>query len=421
MKKLLTSFAVAVTTAGIAHSQGLYNIQPYDDAALEPLPLQWTAGVTFGYDDNPAPTGSDLPGADSDGSAVVSAFVQANYASVEAQTTWDAWARVGGSFFFREISGDVVDGDSTSDFFYDLGAGFNVLHRFSERLRLRSRTNVAYQVEPDFGNNIGSDIRVGNFFRYSSDNSIGYSWTERFATVTGHRIHGVFFDGDVSSSDFVNNLFYNQFRYRLSPATVLTSSLRYSTQSNDVGRDSDSYFVTVGAEHRFSPNTTGVVRVGAQFFDGENSSTAPFVEATLSTRTSEQFSFRSFVRYGIEDRGSGITFTDDGVNFITGIYDERTTLRIGTQATYTLSPYISLFGGVNVVLINFDDLLNPGGPLAPPSDFDEEIFNFNIGASYRISSNVFANASYNFTNASSDGLSREFSRNRFNLGVTTTF
>jgi len=391
---------------------------PYEDEPLDSVPIQWSLSAGVGYDDNASPTNTDLPSGsaryrDEEDSGYFTAALQANYVSVQPQTTWDAWARAGGSYYFDPITNTA--GGGSEDTFWDLGAGLNVVHRVNERLRLRSRSNVSYQMEPDFSSGIGADRRTGQYTRYSTDNSVGYSWTERFGTVTGYRLHGASYD-DFSNGDYVNHLFYNQFRYRLSPATVLTSSLRYSTQSNDTGRDSDSYYVLVGAEHKFSPTTVGVLRVGAQFFEGDDSSTSPYLEATLRRQNSEKFSARYFIRYGIEDRGQGFSYTDDGNNVFLALYDERTTLRIGSQLTYQLSPTVSLFGGTNTVITNYDENSGLGS-----SDFEERVFNINVGASYRAMENLYFNGSYNFTRSDTDAKSLDYDRNRVNIGVRTTF
>ena len=415
MKKALALSAVSLALAGGLSAQGLYNIMTYDDEPLDSLPIQWVAGVFVGYDDNASPSGTELPGVSKSDTGYVAANLQVNYANVDPQTSLDAWGRVGGLYYFEPVD----RGGDTEDFSWDLGAGLNITHRVSERLRLRSRNDVVYQTEPDYTSGIGSPTNVGQYFRYSSDNSVGYSWTERFATVTGVRFNGVIYE-DISGRDYHEVLLYNQFRYRLSPSTVLTASYRYGHTDNEAGRNTDNHYVLVGAEHRFSPTTVGVIRAGASFQEGENSNSAPYVEGTLRVITNEQFSFRGFVRYGYEDRGTGVSYSNGGGPFVRAFYDETTTLRVGTQANYVLSPDVSFFGGVNIVFTMRDDLQG-GSDAGARSSLDDEVFNFDIGGSYRMMDNVFLNGGYSYTNSSSDARSREYDRNRFNLGVRTIF
>ena len=98
---------------------------------------------------------------------------------------------------------------------------------------------------------------------------------------------------------------YNQFRYQLEPADGSDRglSLRARPPATDMLRIPPTSISLLGAEHRFSPNTIGIVRAGAQFHDvddGDNY-TSPYVEFALNSQVNQQFSVRSFARYGIED------------------------------------------------------------------------------------------------------------------------
>ena len=130
--------------------------------------------------------------------------------------------------------------------------------------------------------------------------------------MTGYRFSGTTWD-DVSNQDSAQHLFYNQFRYRTTESTVLTSSIRYGFTDND-GGDSDSLYLLVGVEHQFSPTTVGVLRAGGQHFspDGGRDTWAPFVEGTIKTQVNEQFGVRAFVYYGIEDRNRSVWIHDAG-------------------------------------------------------------------------------------------------------------
>jgi len=75
-----------------------------------------------------------------------------------------------------------------------LRAGVNYTNRISERLRFSSRNWVSYELEPDYDFGFATDRRVGQYLNYSTDNSIGYRWSERFGTIAGYRLNGVTFD-----------------------------------------------------------------------------------------------------------------------------------------------------------------------------------------------------------------------------------
>ena len=137
----------------------------------------------------------------------------------------------------------------------------------------------------------------GAYFLWQTDNSVGFRWTERFATYTGVMLSGTSY-ADVSNNDRFTWELYNQLRYQLSPQTVLTSDYRYSqTTGNDDFTDTTDHYILVGLEHRFSPNTIGIVRAGAQFHsvdDGDNS-TSPYVEFALNSQINRAIQ-RPFLR-----------------------------------------------------------------------------------------------------------------------------
>ncbi len=417
----LSSFALA---------QSLYDIAPTDEDASESSPIQWLAGVSVGYDSNSAPLGSEIFGEED--SLFVSAFIQGSYAYVTPRTTLEAWARVGVTYYLDEVESTNLTGTSTNEsdnLFPQISAGLNWTNRISERLRFSSRNYLAYSFDTDFDSPGTQDVRSGNYFRWSTDNSLGYRWTERLGTISGVRASGVIYD-DIDGSDYNTYSFYNQFRYRVSPATVLTASYRYGITDRETGGDSNSHYITGGLEHRFSPNTVGVFRGGVQVFDPDNGSgsTAPYVEAALRSQVNEQFGLRSFVRYGIEGFNTTV-YTHSAADLAAGnfegtVFNERQTLRVGLQGNYQLSPKVALFAGGNVIYSSYDDAqsLAPGAS-SGPSSYDEIIYSVNAGLSYALTDNVSANASVNFTMSDPDGDAevREYDRTRVTLGLTSTF
>ncbi|MEN8681893.1 MAG: hypothetical protein ABF391_17760, partial [Akkermansiaceae bacterium] len=106
MKK--QSFAVATVGMALASSlcaQSLFDLAP-DDGETESLPLSYTAGVNFGYDDNPTP----LLGND-DESFYGQAYVGASFLSNSPQTTTSFGAQLGVIHYFDNLdaAGQGVD------------------------------------------------------------------------------------------------------------------------------------------------------------------------------------------------------------------------------------------------------------------------------------------------------------------------
>lgn len=404
-----TKSLLAAALPCAASAQGLYSIAPNDDEASESLPITYTAGVAVGYDDNPNPLFGDA-----EESSYISGFVQANWTSVTPQTTWDIFARVGVRHFFEDFEspsalGGVGNSDSTN---YNASVGVNFTKRFNERLRFSTRNLLAYETEPDFSFGIGTSNRAGNYFSYSSQNSIGYRWTERFGTQTGFDFAGIRYD-DLDNSDFNQFTFRQQGRYRLSPATVVTAEYRYGIVDADVSGDQNSHFILAGVEHRFNPVSAIVLRAGAQIVDpdGGDTFTTPFVEAALRSQLTDQLGVNTFVRYSSEGFNR-VLQSDNGLS----VFEESQTVRLGVRANYAVNGNLSFFGGLNLVFTDYENEISGSN-----GSGSETLYNLNAGFSYEFVESVFLTGSYNYTNAVSDFDGREYDRNRFELGLQTTF
>ena len=406
MKKLYTFIASAILFSGAVQGQGLYDIAPNDEAE-ESSPLSWSAGISYNYDDNVTPTAG--LGASDDKASSINAYVGASLVSITPQTTWDVFSRLGGTFYT-----DSLEAPDTDDLYTQARLGVNLAHRINERLRLTSRNYFAYELEPDYSYGFSTDRQLEEYFHYQSDNAVGYRWNDRFATYTGVTLREVLYGDDSSDDDRTIFSLYNQFRYRASEQTVWTLDYRYSeTDSSGTASDSTNQYITLGAEHRFSPNSVFAIKAGMQLRDvaeGEDEN-APFAEAAVRTRVNEQLSIRSFARYSIEDYGTSFEgFT----------YDNNTTLRVGISADYAISPDLTLQGGAKLIFSDMQDgRLVPGPGTEPDADID--LLNLYLGFSYRINDVYYLTGSYNWTDSDSDLDNRTYDRNRVSLGLRAEF
>jgi hypothetical protein len=402
MKRKIPFGLLGLLSIGSASGQGLYYV---GTEAQESLPLKWVVGASVIYDDNVSPGfGSKQD------SLGFNPYVGMSFVSMTPQTTWDVYARLGLIYYFDAPSGmDDVNSQSR--------AGINLTHRFNERLRFSSRNFISYELEPDYSYAYASSRQAGEYFFWNSDNSVGFRWTERVATYTGLRLSGTTY-ADVPNNDRFTWELYNQFRYQLSPQTVLTADYRYGQTSGDgISSDSTNQYLLAGVEHRFSPNTIGILRAGAQFREVENGgdSTAPYVEFALNSQVNQQFRVRSYARYGIEDNDTVQFFGPTAVEF-----DERQTLRFGVSGDYAISPMLSVFGGIDYIPTSYNSgRVIPGGASFP--DQDEDVVSAYIGASMKINDYLTGTASYTFTTSSSDLVGRDYDRNRISVGLSAEF
>jgi len=112
--------------SGVVSAQGLFDINPHETLD-ESIPLTYTFGVQFGYDDNVNPiTPVGFPDQSDEGSAYVSADLSANLAVRDPQTAWDINATIGATRYFSD---DVTSNEVTQH----IRLAFNFNHRISDR------------------------------------------------------------------------------------------------------------------------------------------------------------------------------------------------------------------------------------------------------------------------------------------------
>lgn len=410
MKNKFSLGLFGLLSAVSASAQGLYYV---GSETQESLPLKWVVGTNVTYDDNVAPGFGDK-----ESSFGINPYVGLSFVNITPQTTWDVYARLGLVYYL-----DAPDGmDDTNS---QSRAGVNLTHRFSERLRFSSRNFISYELEPDYSYGYASSRQMSEYFYWQTNNSVGFRWTERFGTYTGFSLTGADY-GDVENNNRFTWELYNQFRYQLGPQTVLTGDYRYAETSDpdDLASDSTDQYVLLGVEQRFSPNTIGIVRAGAQFrsVDDGDDTVSPYLELALNSRVTQQFSVRAFTRYGIESYDT-VRAADEGL----AEFSDRRTLRLGVSSEYAVSPMLSIFGGVDYIPSSFDEgetVTIPGSVVGGTStgNYDEDIFNAYIGVSVKFNDFLTGTASYNFTRSTSDFPDQDdYNRNRISVGVSAEF
>lgn len=392
-------------SAAAANGAGLY--LPNDTESS--VPISWSIGIDAIWDDNTSPGGAT----DGDQTFSLNPYISVSFVRVTPQTTLDVYARLGAIYYIDEPEAPGADSK-----FGQARVGVNLTHRFNERLRFSSRNFLSYELEPDYSYGYASDRRSSEYLFWETDNSIGYRWTERLGTYTGFTLSGLNYD-DLPDSDRFTWTLYNQFRYQLSPQTVLTSTYRYSeTEAEGVATDSTNQYILVGIEHRFSPSTVLTVNTGAQLREkdgiGGHDSTNPYLEVALRSQVNQQFSVRAFARYGSEDYDTVVAAP------LLTEYDDRLTLRVGVTATYQVSSYLSLFAGLNVISTSYESGRLAGTAISV-SDSSETLVNASIGASFKFTERLYGNLTYNFTDSDSDISNRDYDRNRISLGLSTQF
>jgi hypothetical protein len=411
MKKKHTRILLSsvLLTTSIASAADLYKADPEADASI---PLKWSVGLDAVWDNNTNPGGIT----DGDETFALSPFTGLSYASVDPQTTIALYARLGLIYYI-----DEPESASSDDTFSNSRVGFDLAHRFDERLRFSSRNTVSYELEPDYSQGVTTSRLSGEYLFYTTDNSLGYRWTERFGTYTGITLNGIDYDESVANADRDTWTAYNQLRYQLSEQTVLTNSYRYSqSKGSGLSSDTEDHYLIFGAEHRVNANSTIVGGAGLQFHEVEktasDSSTNPYLELAINTAVNESFDYRLFVRYGAE-----VFDTLIAAPIIPTEFDSKMTLRLGVSSQYRISPHLAFFGGLNVISSSFEDGTTSVAPFTPVADQDETVINASIGTAYNFTDHLIGTLTFNFTDSDSDFDTRDYDRSTITAGLRLEF
>lgn len=406
MKRIISLGFFGLLAIGSVSAQGLYYLGTETE---DSIPLKWVIGTNVIYDDNVAPgygTKEDSIG--------INSYMGLSFVSITPQTTWDVYVRLGLIYYASAPSTmDSINPQSR--------VGVNLTHRFSERLRLSSRNFISYELEPDYSYGYASSRPTGAYFFWQSDDSIGFRWSERFATYTGIRLTGTTYP-DIPQNDRFTWELYNQLRYQLSIQTLLTFDARYGqTSGNGAFTDASDIYLLCGAEHRFSPNTVGLINTGVQLHSvkGGDNSASPYLEFALNSQMTEQFRIRSYARYGIETANNVQTVNAKQIEF-----GDVQVLRIGISSDYAISPMFSLFGGVDYIPTSYSSGHEVGTGLSY-ADQSSDIINTYIGLSVKFNDYLTGTASYNYTHSSSDfssaGTGGNYDRSRVSVGLSAEF
>lgn len=402
MNMKITKLAIStLALAATAQAQSLYVEDSTEDTSSS-LPLTWDVSASLGYNDHFTARST----AAAEESIYAQAAIGVRYKKFGPQTSWRLGARIAANKYLEGGAGGGV--------YYNSRLNFNINHRFNNRTRYVQKTFFNFGIEPDYSYSFTPSRTPSEHLFYGTDHAIGHRWTPRLATYTGIRFTGVSYLGQLdSANDRRTYALYHDFRYSLSPQSVMTVGFEYSmTDSKGSAGDATDIFGYVGLERRLASNSFFNAKLGASYRDvdgGRGGYVNPFLQLAYDHRISEQLKVKLFARYGIENYG-----TSQGIN----TYDTSNVVRIGLRADYALSPTINLYGGVNYIMTNYSDGRN-SVTNAAIADTDQSLINPFIGISWQVAEDTSISASYHYTTTDSDF--NEFSRSRFQIGVTKSF
>jgi len=400
--KTALTFA-AVGSFGVACSQGLFYS---GDNTFERAPIRWTAGASLVLDNNINPSAvAGTPGYNEE-SWSLNPNVAAKFTTKSPQTTIDFYARAGVNYYLTES--DLAGADDTTP---SARTSFDLIHRMSERLRFTSRNFASHEMEPEYAYGVSNQRGSDPATFWSSDNSVGYTWTERVGSYTGFNLTGY------TGSERQSWSIFHQMRFVASPRSIITPGYRYSEWGGGDPSDSQNHYWTVGLEHRLSLTSIVILNGGIQVreVDAADSGTSPYFEVALNTRVNTSFTARGFARYSAEDLD-----TIRRIGTADFEFSDQQVLRVGLTGEYILMPRLTGFGGVDYVFTSFEAGNQVGGSLSAGGQ-EEALVNMYVGLRAKLTEQLTGDCTINYTDSGSDFEGRDYDRLRLSAGVSYSF
>lgn len=283
---------------------------------------------------------------------------------------------------------------------------FNMVHKVNPRLTLSWANYATYQAEPSFDLQVAQNRRNGQYYYLQDALSASYQWSERFQTVTGYKLVGIFYQNSAPSQteDRLEHTFSNQFRFLLQPTTTLVGEYRLGLVQylHQASRDTISNYFLAGVDHSFSPKFTVSLRGGAQLRsvkEGSNDAT-PYFEANARYAYRRYSSLGWFLHYGY-DNGSITATNQTHKNLTTGI-------RLNHGFTPRLSAYLAFF-------YQHDNLSQTFGSLT------NDTFDISTGINFTVTPKLTLQAGFTRTQLISNTASQKYDRDVVSIGGTYQF
>src|SRR5213080_2669136 len=383
------SLALLLAASFIAPFQAIgqeTSASPFEEAGigwLPAIPIQLTAGLDVGYDDNATLTPSG------EGSLFVGENVTLSY-NRSTEPTQFYLLGIGRFDQYFNVSRNDVDGNVT----------MSLTHNFSTRFSFYASVFAAYQSQPNFRANVGPENVVSDHFYTTDIFSLTYHWFPRFSMITSYTFNRVKY-AQVSignSQDRVDNTFSEKFQFSLTRRTNLLGEYRFETINYDTApTDSTTHFILASIDHNLTEHLIVHARAGESFRSPENdgSMASPYFESVVDY-VSSNHSLSWTSSYGFESpTTAGVTTTK--------------TWRTGLTLTYGLTSRISSTTGVYY----HHDVDEGAGT--------QDSFDLTAGLRYTINKHFTLNLDYSHTTLGSLGSTPGYSQNRYFGGLTYTY
>lgn len=324
---------------------GAFAFSLYDSAPTVGLPESQAAAYSLnlraGYDTNPGcNTGRKR------GSAFANASLSTTYRDIEATDKITYEARLGATYYFAKEDPMSHGG---ADWKSDCMVGATLTHAFSAMSQNTIGARVTYKPEPDYDNGISAHNRRGNCLTWNVHDTYHQAIDSRWSWNVGASYSGTRYE-DKGYGNFNDNRQYINgsagLAFRASEQTTYTANFSAGRRLRQKGLDSNTYTLTVGINQAIDTMSSYNITVGVQdtVIVGENRF-SPTMSAAYNRQVTEGLSMRAYVRFSNENtdsyRGNNLSYKD------------VLTWRIGADATYRISPDLSVKCGGTLLFSDY--------------------------------------------------------------------
>jgi len=400
MKKQILLISTLLSMTILVNGQGLLSVGQsgsFEDFDTQ-LPFTATISGDIGIDSNVG----NRPDGFEEESGYIRGGVGAAYAGGSRTTHVDLNARLSTLYYFDQPSGQEDDNFQTGRL------GLKIHHKVNPSVTIGNNAYWSHEIEPDDAIGASASRRLDQYSYGYNSTWLSRSWSRRLSTVTRYSVTGIDYDGELESvgEDRFSQTFSQEVRYVLDRLTSLVGEYRRANTDYDVvNLDYDANYLLAGADHKFSDNVSGTLRLGGENRDydsNDDDGWNPYAEASLRYKVSDRTNLVWFTRYGYED--SEVFYH---------LSNSRSTFRTALNANHSFS----------------DDLRGKAGLSYHSSDYDRGVLSelteygisLNLGLNYRVMSNTDVNLGYTITHHASDSAFREFDRHRLWAGLSVTF
>ncbi len=420
MNKLVVSVGIIALGSSVVHAveTGALNAQQTKKA------WSMSASLRGFYDDN----FNSQSGANKQSSTGVEVNPSIDFGVAGDQSSFNVGYDFMARYYEKALNGTSDHSDFTHQF------NLTATHAFSERVRMNASEQFVVGQEPDIlsqGGTISTPQRIsGNNYR----NTASVGGKVQATTLLGL---GASYDNTIVDYEDQGRASLSSRLDRMEHAVALNSQWTLSQQT--VGllgvvigrtehsstdfidpifpilaerRDSRSLIINGGVQHEFSSQFSGSFLIGGQRIEFPNDSASktkwsPWVQSSLTyqyqTQTKLEFGF-SYNR-----SVSDVVAANNGTDFV----HDTETASVYSLVSHEIAQHLRGSGSVRYQSAKFN-----GGSA---NGSKENFLLLTLGLAYEFNPNLEGNIGYNFDDLSSDIAGRDFSRNKFYVGVTAKY